>query len=251
MSTIFYQMLRRWPERSANMIREGVTKEVAGAVAVDPHFVPSYNPWDQRLCLVPDGDLFRAFREQQASVVTDRIDTFTPTGIRLASGQELPADIVVTATGLKMVTFGDIDLTVDGEPVRSGETTVYKGMMFSGVPNLAWCVGYTNNSWTLRADLTSQYVCRLLNHMDRHHYTLCVPYAEPADTAGIGAPLLDLTSGYIQRAANILPQQGTRRPWRHRQNYLLDLAFMRLGRVNDQSMRFSKRRAKATAESIR
>jgi monooxygenase len=255
LSTIFYQMLRRWPERSANMIREGVVKEVAGSVAVDPHFAPSYNPWDQRLCLVPDGDLFRALREQKASVVTDKIDTFTPTGIRLASGQELPADVVVTATGLKMVTFGDIDLTVDGEQVKSGETTVYKGMMFSGVPNLAWCVGYTNNSWTLRADLTSQYVCRLLNHMDRHHYTKCVPHTDPADVAdGVGAPLLDLTSGYVQRAASILPQQGSRRPWRHRQNYLLDLAFMRLGRVNDPSMRFTRalarqRRGRAGSEA--
>jgi monooxygenase len=241
LSTIFYQMLRRLPQRSANMIREGVAKELAGTVDVDPHFVPSYNPWDQRLCLVPDGDLFRAFREHKADIVTDRIDTFTATGLRMASGQELAADVIVTATGLKMVTFGDITLTVDGEPVDSGRTTVYKGMMFSGVPNLAWCVGYTNNSWTLRADLTSQYVCRLLNHMDRHHYTRCVPRMSAAEpTGGTHVPLLDLTSGYIQRAASILPQQGTRRPWRHRQNYLLDLAAMRLGRVNDSAMRFSR-----------
>jgi cation diffusion facilitator CzcD-associated flavoprotein CzcO len=240
LSTIFYQLLRRWPEKAATMIREGVAKEVGDAVPVDPHFVPSYDPWDQRLCLVPDGDLFRALRERRADVVTDRIDTFTKTGIRLRSGQELDADVIVTATGLKMVTFGDIDLTVDGERVDSGRTTVYKGMMFSGVPNLAWCVGYTNHSWTLRADLTSQYVCRLLRYMDRHHYTRCVPSTSPRDLAVEGVPLLNLTSGYIQRAAGILPRQGARRPWRHRQNYLLDLAAMRLGRVNDQAMRFNR-----------
>jgi cation diffusion facilitator CzcD-associated flavoprotein CzcO len=246
MSTLFYQMFRRLPDRATNMLLAGVEKEVAGSVAVDPHFTPSYRPWDQRLCLVPDGDLFRALRDRKADVVTDRIDRFTATGIRLASGQELPADVIVTATGLRMVAFGGIELTVDGERIDPHDTTVYKGMMFSGIPNLAWCVGYTNNSWTLRADLSSQYVCRLLNHMDRHGYTRCVP-AVSADEANDGRPLLDLTSGYIQRAAALLPHQGTRQPWRHRQNYLLDLAAMRLRPVTDGAMRFGRGRVASQA----
>jgi monooxygenase len=238
MSTLFYQIFRRWPKWAAERLRQGAAQQLAGTVAVDPHFSPTYNPWDQRLCLVPDGDLFTALRTKQADVVTDRIERFTPTGIQLASGKELAADVIVTATGLKMVAFGEIELTVDGKHIEAGETTVYKGMMFSGIPNLAWCVGYTNNSWTLRADLTTQYVCRLLNHMDRHHFSQCVP-AVPAPGETDGRPLLDLTSGYIQRAASRLPHQGERPPWRLRQNYLLDLATMRLSRVNDNVMRFS------------
>ncbi|HEY3750647.1 MAG TPA: NAD(P)/FAD-dependent oxidoreductase [Pseudonocardiaceae bacterium] len=239
MSTLFYQIFRRWPKWSAERLRKGAEDQLAGTVAIDPHFSPKYNPWDQRLCLVPDGDLFTALREKKADVVTDRIERFTSTGILLASGKELPADVIVTATGLKMVAFGEIELTVDGKRVEANETTVYKGMMFSGIPNLAWCVGYTNNSWTLRADLTTQYVCRLLNHMDRHHFSQCVPAVPTAGSAGSDRPLLDLTSGYIQRAAERLPHQGQRAPWRYRQNYLLDLATMRLSRVDDNVMRFS------------
>jgi cation diffusion facilitator CzcD-associated flavoprotein CzcO len=243
LSTLFYQMFRRLPQRSATMLRDAVAAQVQGAIDVDPHFTPRYKPWDQRLCLVPDGDLFRAIREHRADVVTDRVDTFTDKGIRLASGEELAADIIVTATGLKLVAFGDIDLTVDGTPVHPPETTVYKGMMLSGVPNLAWCVGYTNNSWTLRADLVAQYVCRLLNHMDRHHHAVCVPMEPTPDATGDGhKPLLDLTAGYVQRAAGQLPQQGTRPPWLLRQNYLLDLAAMRLGRIDDNVMRFDERK---------
>ena len=239
LSTLFYQFFRRQPERSAAMLLAGVEQAVRGAVAVDPHFKPKYNPWDQRMCLVPDGDLFRVLRERKADVVTDQIERFTPSGIKLVSGAELPADVIVTATGLKMVAFGDIEMTVDGEPVKAHDTTVYKGMMFSGMPNLAWCVGYVNNSWTLRADLTTQYVCRLINHMNRYRYDYCVPTV-PESEADDGRPLLDLTSGYIQRAAAMLPHQGTRQPWRHRQNYLLDLATMRLRRIDDGVMRFGR-----------
>jgi cation diffusion facilitator CzcD-associated flavoprotein CzcO len=239
MSTLFYQMFRRLPERSATMLMAGVEKAVEGAIAVDPHFKPKYNPWDQRMCLVPDGDLFRVIRERKADVVTDRISRFTASGIELVSGATLPADVIVTATGLRMVAFGDIEMSVDGEVVKAHDTTVYKGMMFSGIPNLAWCVGYVNNSWTLRADLTTQYVCRLINHMARHGYDYCVPAVSESD-ADDGRPLLDLTSGYIQRAAAVMPHQGTRQPWRHRQNYLVDLATMRLRRVNDGAMRFGR-----------
>jgi cation diffusion facilitator CzcD-associated flavoprotein CzcO len=240
MSTLFYQAFRRWPEKSASFLRDGVAKQVAGAVAVDPHFTPAYHPWDQRLCLVPDGDLFQSLREGKADVVTDTIERFTPTGIRLTSGRELPADVIVTATGLRMVAFGQVALTVDGEPVEPHDKTVYKGMMFSGIPNLAWCVGYTNNSWTLRADLTSQYVCRLLRYLDQHGYAQCMPVVRPGSAGDAERPLLDLTSGYIQRAAATLPHQGGKAPWLYRQNYLLDLATMRLGKINDEVMQFSR-----------
>ncbi|WP_211225521.1 flavin-containing monooxygenase [Amycolatopsis nigrescens] len=244
LSTLTFQFFRRWPERAARLIRTGAAKQLQGSVAVDPHFMPSYKPWDQRLCLVPEGDLFKALRNGRAGVVTDRIDTFTAAGLRLASGAELAADVVITATGLKMVSFGQIALTVDGRAVDPTESVVYKGMMFSGIPNLAWCVGYTNNSWTLRADLTSQYVCRLLNHMSRQGYTSCVPEVDATEAAKRDRrPILDLSSGYVRRAADVLPKQGDRQPWRMRQNYLLDLAAMRLGRVDGETMRFGRGKA--------
>jgi cation diffusion facilitator CzcD-associated flavoprotein CzcO len=235
-----YQYLRRRPRQAARMIEAGVARGLAGTVPTDPHFRPRYDPWDQRLCLVPDGDFFHALRSRRADVVTGQVEAFTPTGIRMATGEEIPADIVVTATGLRMVALGEMSLTVDGRPVDPAQCLVYKGMMLSGVPNLAWCVGYSNASWTLRADLTAQYVCRLVNHLDRYGWTRCVP--EAPDSGGAGsAPILDLTSGYVQRAARYLPKQGARRPWRLRQNYLLDAADMRLGRVADGTMRFSGR----------
>jgi cation diffusion facilitator CzcD-associated flavoprotein CzcO len=235
-----YQYLRRRPRQAARMIEAGVARGLAGTVPTDPHFRPRYDPWDQRLCLVPDGDFFHALRSRRADVVTGQVEAFSPTGIRMATGEEIPADIVVTATGLRMVALGEMSLTVDGRPVDPAQCLVYKGMMLSGVPNLAWCVGYSNASWTLRADLTAQYVCRLVNHLDRYGWTRCVP--EAPDSGGAGsAPILDLTSGYVQRAARYLPKQGVRRPWRLRQNYLLDAADMRLGRVADGTMRFSGR----------
>ncbi|HEX3791051.1 MAG TPA: NAD(P)/FAD-dependent oxidoreductase [Pseudonocardiaceae bacterium] len=247
-STLAYQFFRRWPDRAKAFIRDGVREQLGDEVAVDPHFMPNYNPWDQRLCLVPEGDLFTSLRQHKASVVTDQIESFTEKGIRLASGEHLDADIIVTATGLKMVSFGQIGLTVDGKPVDPGEHLVYKGMMFSGIPNLAWCVGYINNSWTLRADLTSQYVCRLLSHMAQHRYTSCVPEVAAAAAAGGGSrPILDLTSGYVQRAADTMPKQGAGQPWRMRQNYLLDLAAMRFGRVDDRTMRFGRTPIRDTA----
>jgi cation diffusion facilitator CzcD-associated flavoprotein CzcO len=205
-------------------------------VPVDPHFAPAYDPWDQRMCLVPDADLFRAVRSGRADIVTGRIDTVTDRGVRLDSGEELEADVLITATGLRIVPAGGITLVVDGERVDPSETYVYRGMMLSGVPNFALCLGYTNASWTLRADLASLYVCRLLNHMRSKGYRIAVP-----DYRGDGRtrPLLGLTSGYVQRAAGMLPRQGTRSPWRMHQNYLLDLPTMRLGRI-DESMAFSR-----------
>jgi cation diffusion facilitator CzcD-associated flavoprotein CzcO len=237
-----YQAARRWPARMAKVLRDGVAKQLPDDVPVDPHFVPSYGPWDQRLCVVPDGDLFTAMRAGDASVVTGTIEEFTEKGIRLTDGTELDADIIVTATGLTMVAFGEMALSVDGRPVESGALHVYKGMMFDGLPNLAWCVGYTNASWTLRADLTSRYVCRLLNYMARHAIDIATPHlAEPPHDTD--EPLMDLTSGYVRRAVSMMPRQGTRRPWRMRNNYLTDLPVMRLGRIDDGSMRFARAKA--------
>jgi monooxygenase len=240
LGTIFFQLMRRLPDRASLVLRKGVAAQLPASIPVDPHFVPDYHPWDQRLCLVPDADLFRALRSGKADVVTDRIERFTPSGVLLESGRELPADVIVTATGLRMVAFGGIELSVDGRVIEPGEQRAYKGMMFGGIPNLAWCVGYTNNSWTLRADLTSQYVCRLLAHLDRRGFVSCTPDPVAAETAGLPRPIVDLASGYIKRAAAGLPKQGGRRPWMMRQNYLLDLADMRLNRVDDGVMRFGR-----------
>jgi cation diffusion facilitator CzcD-associated flavoprotein CzcO len=241
MTTAFYQACRRWPKLLGAVLRKRVAGALPADVPADPHFVPSYDPWDQRLCVVPDGDLFRAMRRGKAHVVTDRIASFTERGIALESGRELEADIIVTATGLKMVTFGQMEISVDGRTVEPGSLYVYKGMMFGGVPNLAWCIGYINNSWTLRADLVSQYVARLLNHMAARGFTTCTPVIDDADPArSQPRPFLDLTSGYVQRVIDKLPKQGSARPWLARQNYLLDVVDMKLRRLDDPAMRFGR-----------
>ncbi|MFI5590361.1 flavin-containing monooxygenase [Amycolatopsis sp. NPDC051758] len=247
LGTFFFQLLRRLPDRASLALRKRVAAQLPASIPVDPHFVPDYQPWDQRLCLVPDADLFRALRSGKADIVTDRITRFTASGVELESGRVLPADVIVTATGLRLVAFGGIALTVDGREISPGDQRAYKGMMFGGIPNLAWCVGYTNNSWTLRADLTSQYVCRLLAHLDSRGYAYCVPDAADAETAGRPRPIVDLASGYIKRAAAGLPKQGGRRPWMMRQNYLLDLADMRLNRLDDGVMRFGRVPARVPA----
>jgi cation diffusion facilitator CzcD-associated flavoprotein CzcO len=238
-TTLTYQASRRWPDRIGRVLRDGVASQLPDRIPVDPHFVPRYDPWDQRLCVVPDGDLFRALRSGKADVVTDTIATFTENGVALASGRELAADIIVTATGLQAVALGEIALTVDGRPVDAGKLFTYKGLMFSGVPNLAWCVGYINNSWTLRADLASQYVCRLLNHMAAHGFATATPDAAGADPAQ-ARPILNLTSGYVQRVIDKLPKQGAGRPWLARQNYPLDYVDMKLRRIDDGTMRFAR-----------
>jgi monooxygenase len=241
LGTIFFQLCRRYPERMAKLMRDGAAAQLGDTMPVEPHFVPSYNPWDQRLCLAPNADIFAALRSGKASIVTDKIETFTEDGVRVGSGEELPADIIVTATGLRMVALGSMHLSIDGEDVDPSDRLVYKGMMLSGVPNIAWCVGYTNASWTLRADLTALYVCRVLRHMDRHSYTTCLPYAAPDDPARAHTrPVVDLSSGYIQRAADTMPKQGAKKPWSVKQNYLLDLRATRLSRVKDGTMRFSR-----------
>ena len=244
----FYRLSRKRPEVMKRLIAKGVRGHLGEEYAAK-HFAPHYNPWDQRLCLVPDSDLFRSIREGRASVVTDHIETFTETGLRLKSGQHLDADIIVTATGLVLKLMSGLQLVVDGQPVELSKKLVYKGMMFSDVPNLAFAIGYTNASWTLKCDLTAEYVCRLLNHMDRRDYALCTPRVNDPDVRE--EPVIDFSSGYVRRALHTLPRQGSKTPWRLHQNYVRDLSMMRYGRVDDGTMEFKAapvgRRAEAGA----
>jgi cation diffusion facilitator CzcD-associated flavoprotein CzcO len=234
----FFQLSRRRPEYVKRRVLEAIRNELGPEYDVATHFTPSYNPWDQRVCLVPNGDLFGAIRKGRASVVTDKIRTFTESGIELASGAKLDADLVVTATGLTLEVFGGIAVTVDGRRVDFGKTLAYKGMMFSDVPNFASCFGYTNASWTLKCDLTCAYVSRLLNRMEQRGYRQCTPHAG-SDTA-TRTPYLDFTSGYIQRSIAKFPSQGARAPWRLYQNYALDMLSLRFGRLDDGAMRFAR-----------
>lgn len=227
----FYRQMRRHPNAAKTRLIGWVRDRLGDAADVERHFTPRYDPWDQRLCLVPDGDLFDAITDGRAGVVTDTIETFTEDGIRLASGETLPADIVVTATGLKLKMLGGIALTVDGHAADPAKALTYKGMMFSDIPNLAIAFGYTNASWTLKADLTSAYVCRLLRHM---RATGAVQATPRIGAAVEQEAFLDFTSGYVQRAKDILPQQGTRAPWRLDQNYLKDVWTLRYGPIDDE-----------------
>jgi cation diffusion facilitator CzcD-associated flavoprotein CzcO len=232
----FFQLARRKPARVKQLILGGV-KLALGPDYDLSHFNPRYNPWDQRLCLVPDGDLFKSIREQHVSVVTNEIDRFTEKGIRLKDGSELQADIIVTATGLVLQVLGGIEVVVDGKLVDFAKTLNYKGMMYSDVPNLASAFGYTNASWTLKCDLTCEYVCRLINYMDRHGYRQCMPHN--LDPTIQELPALDFSSGYVQRAIAKMPKQGSKRPWRLYQNYALDIVALRFGKVDDGVMRYS------------
>jgi monooxygenase len=234
----FYNLSRRKPEAVKKWLVAQVREQLGAEYDVKTHFTPRYKPWDQRLCFAPDGDLFRAIKSGKAAVVTDEIDAFTATGIRLRSGRELEADIVVTATGLKLQLLGGIQVVVDGKPVRFSETMNFKGVMFSDVPNLAAAFGYTNASWTLKCDLTCAFVSRLINYMDRHGYAACTPRRDPAIKS---VPLIDFTSGYVQRAIDQFPRQGSKKPWRLYQNYVRDLLSLRLGSVNDKALEFARR----------
>ncbi|MCA1455228.1 NAD(P)/FAD-dependent oxidoreductase [Bradyrhizobium sp. BRP22] len=233
----FFQLCRRKPERAKELILGGIKMALGPDYDIGTHFTPRYNPWEQRLCLVPDGDLFRSIREQRASVVTNQIDSFTKRGIRLKDGSELPADIIITATGLILQVLGGVEVSVDGRKVDFATTLSYKGMMYSDVPNLAAALGYTNASWTLKCDLTCEYVCRLINHMDRHGFRQCV--AHNLDPSIEALPALDFSSGYVQRSIAKLPKQGSKRPWRLYQNYALDIVSLRYGKVDDGVMQYS------------
>ena len=240
-----YQLARRKPRKFKAGVIDLIRKALGPDYDVKTHFTPSYNPWDQRLCLVPDGDLFEAIKGGKAEIVTDRIERFVPNGIRLESQVVLPADIIITATGLKLKLLGGMQIVVDGTPIDLSETMSYKGLMYSGIPNLATAFGYTNASWTLKADLTSEYFCRLINHMDKLGLDIAVPRK---DNSVGRAPLLDFSSGYVQRAIDRFPSQGTTTPWKVHQNYVFDTMTLRFGQINDGTMEFSRRtQAKAGA----
>ncbi|SEK26126.1 flavin-containing monooxygenase [Streptacidiphilus jiangxiensis] len=241
----FYQFCRRRPEAARKLLTGLNTRILRDEAMVHAHLTPSYDPWDQRLCAVPDADLFKALRAGRASIVTDHIDSFVPEGVRLRSGEVLEADVVVTATGLRLLALGGVSASVDGEAVDLARQFVWNGAMITGLPNFALCIGYTNASWTLRADLTSRLVCKVLNHMSRHDYAAVVPRP---DRPLAERPLLDLASGYVRRSVAAFPRQGDRRPWQVRQNYLLDAATTlrtRLDRTLVPTARASVHRAAA------
>jgi len=233
---MFFNRARKKPDKVRALLLKMVRGALAPGYDVERDFSPRYNPWDQRVCLAPDGDLFKAMNAGKVSVVTDTIETFTESGIALDSGRTLDADIVVTATGLVVKLLGGIALTVDGAPVDVAETFNYKGMMLSGVPNLVLSFGYTNASWTLKCDLTSRWFCRLLRHMDRRGLAICAPRL--ADPAMERQPMLDFSSGYVARAARAMPAQGPKAPWRVHQNYLKDVAALSLRPIADNVMEF-------------
>ena len=233
---IGFYLSRKYPERIKERLINLVREELGQDFDVEKHFTPSYKPWDQRMCLVPDGDLFSAIKENRANVVTDTIDTFTPTGILLNSGNEIEADIIISATGIELNALNDIHVSVDGVKVEANRKLSYKGMMLSGVPNLAITFGYVNSSWTLRADLTCEYVCRLINTMDKEGCAACSP--EEDLNALVEDDYIDFTSGYVQRALDRLPKQGKKSPWRNYQNYLLDIFYVRFFSIKDSTLRF-------------
>lgn len=239
LSTLLYQLSRRRPRMVKALIRKAARRQLPPNFDVDTHFRPRYQPWDQRLCLAADGDLFAAIRRGRASVVTDEIEEFTEHGLRLRSGEELRADVVVTATGLRLLALGGIELSVDDRAVELPKTMAYKGMMLSDVPNMAFTIGYTNASWTLKADLVGEYVVRLLRHMDKHGYDTCVPVNDDPDITE--QPLLDFDAGYVRRSIDEFPRAGSAAPWRLGMSYAHDLLNLRYGRVDDGRLRFARR----------
>jgi monooxygenase len=236
LANAFFRASRRAPGLISRLIRRGVERRLPPGYDVDTHFNPNYKPWDQRVCLVPDGDLFEVLADGSASIVTDRIERFTENGLLLESGDELEADVIITATGLNVRIFGDAEISVDGGRLELPDVVTYKGMMMAGVPNFAYALGYTNASWTLKVDLVSAYVCRLINHMDEHGYTHCTP--EGPDPSLPTEPFIDLMSGYVLRSIESMPRQGQTVPWRLHQNYTRDLLGLRYGGL-DEAMEFT------------
>ena len=237
---LFYHRTRVAPEKVKQKLLGLVRKSLNPGYDVDTHFTPRYNPWDQRLCLIPNDDLYKSINNGSATVVTDTIDTFTETGLKLSSGAELPADIIVTATGLELVVMSGVEFEVDGKPVNFPDTFNYKGMMFSEVPNLVQTFGYINASWTLRSDLIAEYVCRLLNRMDELGLRQATPRLRKADASMAARPWIDnFTSGYMQRVMHRFPKQGDRDPWRNTQNYALDKKIVRQAALEDGALEFS------------
>jgi monooxygenase len=233
-TSLGFYLSRKYPERVKDRLINLVREELGNDYDVEKHFTPRYNPWDQRMCLVPDSDLFNSIKSGKASVVTDHIDHFTENGILVKSGEHLEADIIVTATGIELNALNDIEVSVNNEKVEPHNRLSYKGMMLSGVPNLAFSFGYVNASWTLRADLTCEYVCRLLNRMDKLGVNTCIPQEDP--TAIVDDEYIDFSSGYVQRALDRLPKQGKKAPWRNYQNYLKDIFLVRLFSLKDSTL---------------
>ena len=235
-TSLGFYLSRKYPERVKDRLINLVQEELGIDYDVEKHFTPRYNPWDQRMCLVPDSDLFNSIKCGKASVVTDHIEHFTERGILVKSGEHLEADIIVTATGIELNALNDIEVSVNNEKVEPHNRLSYKGMMLSGVPNLAFSFGYVNASWTLRADLTCEYVCRLLNRMDKLGVNTCIPQEDP--TAIVDDEYIDFSSGYVQRALDRLPKQGKKAPWRNYQNYLKDIFLVRIFSIKDSTLKF-------------
>jgi monooxygenase len=240
-----YRLCQRYPKLMRKVLTRLVKGQLPRGYDVEKHFGPSYNPWEQRLCVVPNGNLFRTIRDGKTEVVTDTIERFTATGVELTSGRELPADIIITATGLNLQLFGGATVTIDGQPVDLATKMAYKGMMLSGLPNVVYTVGYTNASWTLKADLVSEFVCRLLNYMDTNGFDTVVP--EHPGSAVDERPFMDFNPGYVARAFDQLPKQGSRTPWRLNQSYVRDVRLIRRGKVADEGLRFAKQPAPVSA----
>ena len=232
---IFFNVCKWWPNTMKKLIIKGAQKEL-GSIAAQPHFAPNYKPWDQRFCVAPDGDLFKSIREGKASVVTDHIETFTENGIKIKSGEELKADIIISATGLKLLAFGGTKATIDGKEFDISKSLTYRGLMLSNLPNCIFFAGYTNASWTLKSDLTSEYANRLLNYMDQNNYKYVIPKVQNNDMET--APLLNLNSSYIHRSQNEFPKQGSKTPWKLYQNYFRDYKTLRINKIADKQLDF-------------
>lgn len=238
MSMLVYNACMKWPNTMSKFFLKGVKKELGDRYEeLKKHFTPHYNPWQQRLCLVPESDLFEALKSGKANIVTDHIDTFTKEGILLKSGEILKSDLVISATGLKMKVMGGVVLKLDQKEIKSSELLCYRGMMFRDLPNLAMAFGYTNASWTLKCDLVSKYVCRLINHMDKNSYKSCTPTLQNENMETL--PFVDFTSGYFQRSLHELPRQGTEGPWKINQNYLKDIKSLKRSTLDDGILQFA------------
>jgi cation diffusion facilitator CzcD-associated flavoprotein CzcO len=248
--SLVFWFCRRYPDRAKQIIRRVAERALPFDFDFDRHLSPRYNPWEQRPCALRDGDLYEAIVDGRVDIATDTIESFTESGLRLSSGAQLEAEVIVTATGFNLQFLGGMEVVVDGEAVDVGSVITYKGMMASGVPNLAFTVGYTNASWTLKVELTCEFVCRLLNHMDADGLAECVPVLDDPTVEEV--PIIDFSSGYVQRSLDRLPKQGSRQPWRLYQNYLLDSRMIRRGRLNDGALRFdlAGSRERSTAEAV-
>ena len=244
---LLYRLSRRFPTMVKHVLRKGVSRRLGSDFDIATHFTPRYQPWDQRMCFVPDGDLFTALKSGRATIVTDEAVGFSSTGVRVASGTEIPADIIVTATGLSILALGGMTLAVDSAAVELSKTVAYKGAMLSGVPNFVMAIGYTNASWTLKCDLVSRYVCRLLAHMDENGFDSCTPVPPPPEMPL--QPFISLQSGYVRRGSDQLPLQGASVPWRLHQNYLRDRILLLRGRIDDRGVRFGRRPSAHRASS--